>query len=107
MARITSKENCLMARIQSYRANYCPPGATTTVTSRPGGIHTLIASANTTAQITLYDSTAGSGNVLISFFVSAYFGITMNLKDIGPIRFTTGLTVVCPAGASCFVVTEQ
>jgi hypothetical protein len=38
-----------MARIRSYRANNCPPGATTTVASGPGGIHTLIATGNTTA----------------------------------------------------------
>jgi hypothetical protein len=96
-----------MARIYAYRANYCPPSATTSVSTGPGGIHTIIASGNTTAQITLYDNTAGSGNVLFSFFVSAYSPVILNLKDVGPIRFVTGLTVVCPAGSSCFVVTEQ
>lgn len=98
-----------MARIQAYRQNYCPPSASTTVATGAGGIHTIIATCNSTtpAQVTFYDNTAGSGNILLSLFVSAYHSITFNLKDVGPIRFTTGLTVVCPASIAVFVVIEK
>ena len=96
-----------MARIQAYASQYCPPGATTTVVTGPGKIHTLIATASSAVQIMLYDSTAGSGTVLLSLFVSAYGPIAFNLKDIGPIRFTTGLTVVVPAATACFLVIER
>lgn len=98
-----------MARIQAYRQNYCPPGATTTVASGAGGIHSIIATCNSTTpgQLIFYDNTAGSGNILLSLFVSAYHAVTFNLKDIGPIRFTTGLTVVTPASVAAFVVIES
>lgn len=98
-----------MARITAYRQNYCPPGSTTTVVSGAGGIHSIIATCNSTTpgQIVFYDNTAGSGNILLTLFVSAYHAITFNLKDIGPIRFTTGLTVVTPASAAAFIVTES
>ena len=95
-----------MARIRAYSSNYCPPAATTVVATTPGAIHTLIATGSTAAQIICYDNTAGSGTVLLSFWVSAYAPVIFNLKDVGPIRFTTGLTVVCPANSACFVVIE-
>jgi hypothetical protein len=98
-----------MARITAYRQNYCPPATTTTVASGVGGIHSIIATGNSTtpAQLVFYDNTAGSGNILLTLYVSAYHAIAFNLKDIGPIRFTTGLTVVCPAGVAAFVVIEK
>jgi hypothetical protein len=98
-----------MARIQAYAANYCPAGASTLVNTGPGGIHTLIATCNSTtpAAITLWDQTSAAPPALFTFFVSAYAPLILNLKDIGPLRFVTGLTVTCPAAATCFVVTEQ
>lgn len=98
-----------MARIYAYRQNYCPPGASTSVAAGAGGIHTLIVTCNSTApaQVILYDNTAASGNILFSLFVSAYAPVVFNLKDVGPIRFTTGLTVVCPASVAAFVVIER
>jgi hypothetical protein len=95
-----------MARIRAYRQNYCPPAATSVVAATPGAIHTIIATGSTAVQIMFYDNTAGSGNVLLSVFVSAYAPVVFNLKDAGPIRFTNGLTVVCPASSACFVVIE-
>jgi alpha-D-ribose 1-methylphosphonate 5-triphosphate synthase subunit PhnH len=96
-----------MARIQAYSSQYCPPGATTTVASGPGKIHSLIATAASAVQIGLYDNTTGSGTALLSLFVSAYGPISFNFKDVGPIRFHTGLTVVVPASSACFVVIEK
>ena len=55
-------------------------------------------------QIIFYDNTAGSGTVLFSIYVTAYAPVIFNLKDIGPIRFNTGLTVVVPASSACFLV---
>jgi hypothetical protein len=95
-----------MSRIQAFSSQYCPPGATTTVASSSGKIHTIIATAASGVQIIFYDNTAGSGTVLFSIFVTAYAPIAFNLKDVGPIRFTTGLTVVVPASAACFLVIE-
>ena len=95
-----------MARIRAYHQNYCPPAATTVVASTPGAIHTIIATGSTAVQILFYDNTSGSGDVLLSVFVTAYAPVIFNLKDIGPIRFTSGLTIVCPASSACFVVIE-
>ena len=96
-----------MARIQAYSSQYCPPGAPTTVATGPGKIHTIIATATSGLQIIFYDNTAGSGTVLFSIFVTAYAPVIFNLKDIGPIRFTTGLTAVVPASSACFLVIER
>jgi hypothetical protein len=97
-----------MARIKAYSNNYINPGATVTVATGPGGIHTIIATCNnaTPQLLAFYDNTSASVT-LMALYISSATPILFNLKDIGPIRFTTGLTVVCPAGVTCFVVTEE
>ena len=98
-----------MARIQAYTNNYIGPGVTRTVVTGPGGIHTIIATCNSTtpALVAFYDQTSAAAPTLLGLYVSTYAPICFNMKDIGPIRFVTALTVAVAAGAACFVVTEE
>jgi hypothetical protein len=98
-----------MARIQAYRANYCSAGATLVVAAGPGAIHTIVctSSSTTPAAVTFWDQTSAGSPALFTFYVNANAPVIFNFKDIGPMRFTNGLTIVTPASATCFVVTEQ
>ena len=98
-----------MARIQATTNNYIGPSTTKTVVTGPGAIHTIIATCNSTtpALISFYDQTSAAAPTLLALYVSTYSAIQFNLKDVGPIRFSTALTIACAAGCTCFVVTEE
>lgn len=98
-----------MARIQAYASNYVPPATTSTLVSGPGAIHSILitTSAATPTTVIFYDNTIAAAPVLIAFLVNYQFPILWHSKDIGPIRFTSGLTVLSPAGCAVFVVTEE
>ena len=98
-----------MARIKSDYNQHCPAGATTTLHTGSGKIHSiLLSSTNTTgAQVIFYDNTAGSGNILLDLYITFY--ITPTLIKFDPLRppiFSTGLTVVTPANTTATVITE-
>jgi hypothetical protein len=98
-----------MARIQAYAANWTGSGTTNTIVSGPGGIHSIIISSSsaTSATVIFYDNTAASGTILLTVNINSQYPFIWHSKDIAPLRFATGLTVVSPTGCSTFVVTEQ
>lgn len=98
-----------MARIQAYPANWTASGAANTIALGPGGVHSIIITTSSAAPVTvyLYDNTTGSGTILLAISVNSACPFIWHSKDIAPLRFTTGLTVVNPPGVTTFVVTEQ
>ncbi len=98
-----------MARIQAYASNWTSSGSTHTIASGPGGVHSIIITTSSSAPLTvyLYDNTSGSGTILIAISVNSAAPFIWHAKDIAPLRFTTGLTVVNPSAVTTFVVTEQ
>jgi hypothetical protein len=83
------------------------PGATVTVSSVPGKLHFIQASSSSASPgtVTLYDSPAAAGTRLLVLNVASP---TPYIADFFlPLRFNTGLTIVCSASVDCHVVIEQ
>jgi hypothetical protein len=95
-------------RIKSTYTEYTGPGTTNTLRTGVGEIHALLASSTAPGGsplvITLYDNTAGSGNVLFRICVSEYSPQNIFFPGRMPLKFSTGLTVVTPANTSLFAI---
>jgi len=98
-----------MAKLVKDYTNYIPPSTTQTLKSGAGKVHAIFSTANTTTPVTviLYDNTAGSGNILYAFNVASPQPFILILPPILALKFSTGLTVVTPATAVCYIVTEE
>jgi hypothetical protein len=97
-----------MARIRSDYNNYVPAGTTQTIHSGAGKLHAVLASTSsgTASAVTLYDNTAGSGNILLKLNLTNGAPANIIFPAERPLRFYTGLTIVTDAYSVCFVITE-
>ena len=92
-----------MAAILTSRANYCAAGAAKTLVTGAGRLLSIIATTTSAmpVSITIYDNTAGSGNILmILTLTSAQPIVIFYPRGLEP-SVTTGLTLSVPADTTC------
>jgi hypothetical protein len=95
-------------RINATYNNYIPASTTKTVTSGAGKVHAIIFSTSAaSALITIYDNTAGSGNILFAGYATQSTPLVILFDSLRPLIFSTGCTVVTPANSVAFVQTES
>ena len=85
---------------------YCPASTGTLLRTGAGEVHALIFTcANTTAEsVTIYNNTAGSGNILIKFNLEQRSPIVIFFPPHMPLQFTTGLYVSTGTNVVGFVI---
>ena len=98
-----------MSKIYSGSSQRAPAGASTTIAPSPGKLWGFIVSSTnaTGATIILYDNTAASGTVLMQIIITANNSpYAVNFPDYRPLKFSTGLTVTCPANTELIAIVE-
>jgi len=94
-------------RFYNTYSNYVPAATTKTLHTGPGNLHVIHASASVGAWVTIYDNTAGSGNILLSFYLTALgYPYFVAYPPQTPLKFSTGLTVVTAAGTVVHLITS-
>ncbi len=96
-----------MAGILTTRANYCAAGAAKTLITGAGRLLSIIATTTsaTAVTITIYDNTAGSGNILMTLNLTASYPLVIFWPHGYEPRVSTGLTLSLPADTTCHCAT--
>ena len=98
-----------MSRVLKNDFNqYVAPSSSTTLHSVEGWLRTLIVTGESTTigEITIYDNTAASGDILFAAKVRIDAPLIIKHFLQIPMKFDTGLTVVTDANANAFLLTE-
>lgn len=93
-------------KFKTTYTQFVAPSTTSTLRSGAGELHAVIltCTAAVAELTTLYDNTAGSGNILLSLACSLYHPIVILLPPEQALKFTTGLTVVTAANSRAFAI---
>ena len=93
-------------KFKTTYSQYCPINTGTLLRTGAGEVHALIfTTSNATAEaVTIYDNTAGSGNILLKLNLVAQGPIAIFLPPSMPLRFSTGLYVSTGTNTCGFVI---
>ena len=98
-----------MRYIKSDYNQYLAASSSTTLHTGAGKVRAIILTSNhatNIAQLTLYDNTAASGNILLTLNTVIGAPVIIILPQNTPLQFSTGLTAVTDAEAEAFILTE-
>ena len=97
-----------MPKIDSDYNNYIPASTTKTLATGVGKVLAIIFSTSAASAIlTIYDNTAGSGNVLFAGYATSSTPLVIFFDKLMPLTFTVGCTGVTPAASVAYVMTEN
>jgi hypothetical protein len=94
----SSNDGDSLAVEEQFSRAYISTGATTTIKSGAGLLHTITIGETAAGAITVYDNTAGSGTIIAVFKASI-----AEQTFVLDVLFTTGLTIVTAAGSKLTV----
>ncbi len=97
-----------MSKIYSGSSNYIPKNTTKTIHTKAGKLRSILLTGDNTGEVTFYDNTTATGNILLVLDMQAYNGqpYLFNFPELIPLVFSTGLTIVTGTNMRCFIITE-
>jgi len=100
-----------MAKLVTDYSNYVAISTTKTLKTGKGKVHAILATCSASGSgaqsVTLYDNTAGSGNILFLGYLWYNMNCIIILPDYLALKFSTGLTVVTSNAVAAFIATEE